>query len=41
MGGRNAPTSVEQGADTIVWLALQPSNGPTGKFFSNRRGVDW
>ena len=41
MGGRNAPVSVEQGADTIVWLALQPSNGPTGKFFSSRRVIEW
>ena len=41
MGGSTAPTPVEQGADTIVWLALQPSSGPTGKFFSGRRVVDW
>jgi NAD(P)-dependent dehydrogenase (short-subunit alcohol dehydrogenase family) len=41
MGGRSAPTSVEQGADTIVWLALQASRGPTGKFFSNRRVIEW
>jgi NAD(P)-dependent dehydrogenase (short-subunit alcohol dehydrogenase family) len=41
MGGRTAPRSVEQGADTIVWLALQLSRGPTGKFFSNRRAIDW
>ena len=41
MGGSNATTSVEQGADTIVWLALQTPNGPTGKFFSNRRAIDW
>ena len=41
MGGRSAPRPVEEGADTIVWLALQPSSGPTGKFFSNRRGIYW
>ena len=41
MGGRSAPRSVAQGADTIVWLALQPSNGPTGKFFSSRRVIEW
>jgi NAD(P)-dependent dehydrogenase (short-subunit alcohol dehydrogenase family) len=41
MGGSNATKSVEQGADTIVWLALQTPNGPTGKFFSNRRAIDW
>ncbi|HZR24439.1 MAG TPA: SDR family NAD(P)-dependent oxidoreductase [Vicinamibacterales bacterium] len=41
MGGPGAPTSVEQGADTIVWLALQPANGPTGQFFSNRHPISW
>jgi NAD(P)-dependent dehydrogenase (short-subunit alcohol dehydrogenase family) len=41
MGGRHAPTTVEQGADTIVWLAMQPATGPTGKFFSNRQEIDW
>ena len=41
MGGRGAPRSVEEGADTIVWLATLPQNGPTGKFFSDRREIDW
>ena len=41
MGGPNAPASAEEGADTIVWLALRPSAGPTGKFFSRRRVIDW
>ena len=41
MGGRGAPRSVEAGADTIVWLATLPANGPTGKFFSDRREIAW
>jgi hypothetical protein len=41
MGGRSAPRSVEQGADTIVWLATLPANGPTGSFFSDRNVIDW
>jgi NAD(P)-dependent dehydrogenase (short-subunit alcohol dehydrogenase family) len=41
MGGRNAPRSVEQGADTIVWLATLPANGPTGGFFRDRKPIDW
>jgi len=41
MGGRSAPRSVEQGADTIVWLATLPANGPTGSFFSDRNIIDW
>ncbi len=41
MGGPHAPRSVEQGADTIVWLATLPGGGPTGGFFSERRRVEW
>ena len=41
MGGRSAPRSVEQGADTIVWLATLPDNGPTGGFFKDRRPIEW
>jgi NAD(P)-dependent dehydrogenase (short-subunit alcohol dehydrogenase family) len=41
MGGRNAPRSVEQGADTIVWLATLVANGPTGGFFSDRKPIPW
>src|SRR5262245_13467550 len=41
MGGRSAPRSVEQGADTIVWLATLPDDGPTGGFFHDRRPIEW
>jgi NAD(P)-dependent dehydrogenase (short-subunit alcohol dehydrogenase family) len=41
MGGRSAPRSVEQGADTIVWLATLPDNGPSGGFFRDRRPIEW
>jgi NAD(P)-dependent dehydrogenase (short-subunit alcohol dehydrogenase family) len=41
MGGPSAARSVEEGADTIVWLATLPDNGPTGGFFRDRRLVDW
>jgi NAD(P)-dependent dehydrogenase (short-subunit alcohol dehydrogenase family) len=41
MGGPNAPRSVDDGADTIVWLATLPNSGPTGGFFSNRRPIPW
>jgi NAD(P)-dependent dehydrogenase (short-subunit alcohol dehydrogenase family) len=41
MGGRSAPRSVVEGADTIVWLATLPHTGPTGKFFSDRHEIDW
>ena len=41
MGGPSAPRSVQQGADTIVWLATLPDDGPTGAFFRDRRPIDW
>jgi NAD(P)-dependent dehydrogenase (short-subunit alcohol dehydrogenase family) len=41
MGGPNAPRSVEQGADTAVWLAALPDDGPTGGFFRDRKPIPW
>jgi NAD(P)-dependent dehydrogenase (short-subunit alcohol dehydrogenase family) len=41
MGGAGAPRSVEQGAETIVWLATLPDDGPTGGFFRDRRRIAW
>jgi NAD(P)-dependent dehydrogenase (short-subunit alcohol dehydrogenase family) len=41
MGGRSAPRSVQEGADTTVWLATLPDKGPTGGFFRDRRQVEW
>jgi NAD(P)-dependent dehydrogenase (short-subunit alcohol dehydrogenase family) len=41
MGGDDAPRSVEEGADTAVWLSLLPSNGPTGQFFRDRKTIPW
>jgi NAD(P)-dependent dehydrogenase (short-subunit alcohol dehydrogenase family) len=41
MGGANASRSVEQGADTIVWLATLPSNGASGGFWQDRQRIPW
>jgi NAD(P)-dependent dehydrogenase (short-subunit alcohol dehydrogenase family) len=41
MGGSAAPRSVEEGADTIVWLATLPDDGPTGGFFHDRKKIAW
>ena len=41
MGGQGAPRSLEEGADTAVWLALLHDNGPTGKFFRDRKEIPW
>jgi len=41
MGGSGAPRSVEQGADTPVWLATLPDGGPSGGSFEDRQPIDW
>ena len=41
MGGSGATRSVEEGADTPVWAATLPDNGPTGGFFRDRRPIPW
>ena len=41
MGGPSAPLTPEQGADTPIWLALLPDDGPTGGFFRRRTRVPW
>jgi NAD(P)-dependent dehydrogenase (short-subunit alcohol dehydrogenase family) len=41
MGGPGAPKSPEDGADTALWLALLPDDGPTGGFFRNRKPAAW
>ena len=41
MGGAGAPRTPEQGADTAIWLATLPDDGPTGGFFRDRRPIPW
>jgi NAD(P)-dependent dehydrogenase (short-subunit alcohol dehydrogenase family) len=41
LGTERAPLSVEEGADTPVWLATLPADGPTGGFFNSRRPTPW
>lgn len=41
MGGPGAPRSLAQGADTIIWLATLPGDGPTGGFFEDRHPIPW
>ncbi len=41
MGGAGASLSVEEGADTIVWLSTQPDNSPTGMFYKKREIISW
>ena len=41
MGGRSAPRTVEEGADSIIWLATLPDGGPSAGFFRDRHPIDW
>ncbi|MFF5212095.1 SDR family oxidoreductase [Streptosporangium sp. NPDC000396] len=41
MGGPAAPVKPRDAADTIVWLATLPDDGPTGGFFRERREIPW
>lgn len=41
MGGPGAPRSPEQGAMTAIWLAMLPTNGPSGGFFSDKLPIAW
>lgn len=41
MGGPNAHREVEEGVDTIVWLAVLADGGPTGKIFRDRKEIPW
>jgi len=41
LGGSGASRSIEQGVDTIVWLATLPPDGPSGGFFRDRKPIAW
>ena len=41
MGGEAAPRTPEEGADTALWLATLPEDGPSGGFFRDREQIPW
>ena len=41
MGGSDAPRSIEEGADGIVWLAAEAPQSLTGQFIKDRRPIPW
>lgn len=41
MGGPNADRPVEKGAETAVWLATLPEDGPTGGLFRDMAPIAW
>lgn len=41
LGGGNAPRSPEEGADTALWLATAEPAPEPGRFYRNRKPIDW
>ncbi len=41
MGSDEASYTAEEGADTPVWLATLPEDGPTGGYFNARQPIPW
>lgn len=41
LGGLGATRSIEEGAETAVWLATLPDGGPSGGFFRDRERIPW
>ncbi len=41
MGGKNAPRSVEEGVETVIWLAIKAPQDITGKFFRDKKEINW
>ncbi|MGI9404866.1 MAG: SDR family NAD(P)-dependent oxidoreductase [Hyphomicrobiaceae bacterium] len=41
MGGEAADRNIDEGVDTIVWLAMLEDDGPTGGFFRDRQATAW
>jgi NAD(P)-dependent dehydrogenase (short-subunit alcohol dehydrogenase family) len=41
MGGNKARRSVEKGAETAIWLATECPSTITGKFFRDKREINW
>lgn len=41
MGGEMAPRTVEEAAETAVWLAELPEDGPSGGFFEDGKQIAW
>lgn len=41
MGGPEAPRDVTEGANSIIWAALLPEDGPSGGFFRDGERISW
>jgi NAD(P)-dependent dehydrogenase (short-subunit alcohol dehydrogenase family) len=41
MGGKGSTRSIEKGAETPVWLAIEAPRELTGKIFRDKREIRW
>lgn len=41
LGGMKAPRTTAEGAETAVWLAMLPDDGPRARFFKDREEFPW
>ncbi len=41
LGGPGATRELAEGADTAIWLATLPDDGPSGLFFRDRTPIPW
>ncbi|HEX5251827.1 MAG TPA: SDR family NAD(P)-dependent oxidoreductase [Gaiellales bacterium] len=41
MGGPDAPVAPEQAAETALYLATLPDDGPTGRLWEEKRRIEW
>ena len=41
MGGAEAPLSLAEGAQNVIWAATLPDDGPNGGFFYEGKPMDW
>jgi len=41
MGGEHASLTIEEAVPGIVWAATLDKNGPSGKFFFNKKEISW
>ena len=41
MGGSEATRSPEEGAETALWLATLPEDGPSGGFYRDNNLINW
>ena len=41
MGGESANRTPDIAAQTVVWLATLASSGPSGKFFRDKKEIEW